>query len=84
MTGPMIIARWPKSVREELRLHLDTYADHPIFCIRAFYWDGAGKLQPSRNGFTCSTRHLKQTANALSLAVVEAERLGLIVDTVGR
>jgi hypothetical protein len=77
-TLPIVIAQWPKSVRETLRVTLDEFNGRSVIDIRTWWWTEAGELRPGRAGLTVSTRHLKALATALSDAAQTAEERGLI------
>lgn len=77
-TLPLIIAQWPRNIRESLRVTLDEFRGRPIIDIRCWYWNEAGELKPGRSGITVSTRHLEQLAAAIVEAAKQAKERGLI------
>jgi hypothetical protein len=76
---PVSIADWPRNSREDIRVRLDRYQDHPIFDIRAWYRPVDGdELKPGKSGISLSVNHLPRMAQAVALALAEARRLGLL------
>lgn len=84
LQAALVVAEWPKSVRENLRITLDQYQGRPVIDIRTWWWNEAGELRPGRAGLTVSTRHLRQLAAALVEAAEEAERSGFIDSRIER
>lgn len=74
----IIVAEWPKSVRESLRVTLDEFQGRPVVDVRTWWWTEAGELRPGKSGLTVSTRHVRQLADALTEAAKQAEERGLI------
>jgi len=75
---PVIIAEWPRSSREVLRLSLSEFKGAPTVDLRVWYDDGAGRMQAGRSGLTLSTKQLPRLAEAMARALAEAEARGLV------
>jgi hypothetical protein len=73
-----LIAAWPKNSREEVRVCLDPYKDTDTVDLRTWWRDGNNELRPGRSGLTLALRHLPRIAEALTKALYEAERRGLL------
>jgi len=69
MTAEIIVASWPKNVRETLVVRLDIFKGRPIVDVRTWYEGEDGKLLPGRGGLTVSIRHLPALADAISRAL---------------
>lgn len=65
---PMLIAEWPRSSREAIRIQLALYNGNPVVDIRAWYVGADGVPSPGRKGITLSVRQLP----ALSAGVARA------------
>lgn len=75
--SPILIAEWPRSARQTLRIQLDTFQGNPVIDVRAWYQSGDG-LKPTRSGITIGTRHLGDLSEALYKALVEARKRKLL------
>ena len=77
---PLTIAEWPRNVRETVRVRLDRYHENSIIDIRTWYRPaGSRHLKPGKSGITLNaTIHLPKMVAALTKALSEAERLGLM------
>jgi hypothetical protein len=73
----VIIAEWPRNARETLRLSLAEFKGAPVVDLRVWYDDGAGRMQPGRQGVTLSVKQLPRLAEAMARALGEAEARGL-------
>jgi hypothetical protein len=69
MTAEIIVASWPKNVRETLVVRLDIFKGQPIVDVRTWYGGEHGKLLPGRGGLTVSIRHLPALADAIRRAL---------------
>jgi hypothetical protein len=75
---PIIIAEWQRNSREIVRVALDRFNGRETIDIRSWWQDRDGTYKPGRGGLTLSVAHLPALAEGLALALVEAQRLGLI------
>jgi hypothetical protein len=75
--SPILIAEWPRSARQTLRIQLDTFQGNSVVDIRAWYPSCDG-LRPTRSGITIGTRHLGDLSEALCKALVEARKRKLV------
>jgi hypothetical protein len=72
---PIVVADWPRSERERIRVTLD----HDVFDIRCFFiGDDHEPPRPGRVGITLPVAHLPAVAEGLARACKEALARGLI------
>lgn len=72
---PVVIADWPRSDRERVRVTLD----HDVIDVRCFFaGDEEEPLRPGRVGITLPLAHLPAMAAGLAKALTEARRRCLI------
>lgn len=72
---PVVIADWPRSDRERVRVTLD----HDVVDLRCFFvGDDHEPLRPGRVGITLPLAHLPGMAAGLAKALAEARRRRLI------
>lgn len=75
---PVIIDEWRRNGRETLRVSLAEFKGAPMVDLRVWYDDGAGRMQPGRQGVTLSAKQLPRLAEAMARALAEAEARGLL------
>jgi len=74
----VLIAEWPRSSRETIRVTLHRYQGRRVFSIRAWYHDGDGTARPGRDGATLGLNHLAPVLDALAEIYRLACERGLI------
>ena len=79
MPGP-VIARIPKSAREEVRVSLETWRGRHSIDVRVYAQlaDPSGEIVPTKKGASLPIAKLPELITALQDAKSEAARLGLI------
>jgi hypothetical protein len=72
---PLIVADWPRSDRERIRVTLD----HDCIDVRCFFLgDAEDAPRPGRTGITLPLMHLPAMAAGIAIALDEAKRRGLV------
>lgn len=78
MADAVTIAEWPRNSRETLRVRLDQFNGRDIIDVRSWYEAKDCELKPGRAGICLAVSHLPRLVAALTEALEEAERRGLI------
>ena len=77
--APIEISKfWVTRSGEALITQITFFRGKPFLDCRRHYTDKAGKLAPTKKGFTISLRKLPELAKAVSKAEAEAKAHGLI------
>lgn len=71
MSNLVILAEWPKTQRERIRVTLDEYKGTPTISIREWYEAQPGLIEPGKVGITLSAKHIPKLAEALNRALVK-------------
>jgi Transcriptional Coactivator p15 (PC4) len=79
----VVIASWRRNQRETVQVALDSWRGCPTIDVRTWYLAADNSLRPSKTGISLSVRHLPALAEALTDALIEAERRGLLPDEGG-
>ena len=75
---PIIVAEWPRSSRELVRISLDRFNNRFTIDIRSWWQDTNGVFKPGRDGLTLAVKHLPKLADGLTDALQHAQVLGLV------
>lgn len=79
MKAPIKIREWAKTDSEVIRVELSTYKGESRINARVWYTDSkTGELEAGKNGLNLPIEHLRKLSKALTRAVKEAEKTGLI------
>jgi hypothetical protein len=73
-----IIAEWPVSVSDRVRVSLDVYKGRPVINCRRWWLSDSGELRPGKAGIAFSVRHLPRLFDAVQDALAVATQRGLI------
>tara|TARA_R110002094_G_scaffold50337_1_gene62123 strand:- start:100 stop:348 length:249 start_codon:yes stop_codon:yes gene_type:complete len=75
---PVVITRWQRDPRNEVKVQLTEYLGHPLIEARVYWQASEGDTRPSKNGLTIGVRHLPALISALTAAESKARSLNLI------
>jgi hypothetical protein len=75
---PIIIAEWPRTGAELVRVGIDRFENHFILDVRCWIRGKDGVLKPRRNGLTLGIRHLPKLVEVLTRAREHAELWSLV------
>jgi hypothetical protein len=75
---PVVIRRWQKDPRHEVKVQLTEFKGHPLIEARIYWQVYEGHTRPSKNGLTIGVRHLPALISALTSAESKARSLNLI------
>jgi hypothetical protein len=75
---PVVIAEWPRSRRELVRVAIDHYQGGYTIDLRSWSRDASGVYRPGRQGLTLAVSHIPKVAEALQKALSRAKIFGLI------
>jgi len=73
---PIVIDRWDKNCREQIRVVIDNYKGHNIVDLRT-YWSNGDEWKPGK-GLACRITHLPRLIAALNEALTKAREHGLL------
>jgi hypothetical protein len=75
---PILVAEWPRSEREVLRIMLSKYRERISIDVRAWFRTRqGGELRPSRRGFSLPLTEISDIREGLRKAEKIAAQLGL-------
>lgn len=74
---PVILAEWPRSGRETIRVILSRYRGGMTLDVRDWYFE-EGTLKPGRKGIALSVKHLRKLETAIARAIRIAEAKGML------
>lgn len=75
---PIVVAEWPRSSSENIRVSLAEYNGRHTIDVRTWWRDPDGDLRPGRGGITLGIAHLPTLASSLGQALTEAKAAGLV------
>lgn len=61
----LVIAKFEKNKKEEVRLSVETFRGRKIINIRVFYKDDAGAWKPGKQGLAIAIERFKELAGAV-------------------
>jgi hypothetical protein len=64
-TESVVITRFEKNKKEEVRVSLDTFHGRKLINIRVFYKDDDGTMKPGKQGLALSVDRYKDLAGAI-------------------
>ena len=73
-----VIAEWPLSPSDRVRVSLDLYKGRPVINCRRWWLSDSGELRPGKAGIAFSVRHLPRLFDAVQEALAVATQRGLI------
>jgi hypothetical protein len=73
-----IVAEWPVSGSDRVRVSLDVYKGRPVINCRRWWLSDSGELRPGKAGIAFSVRHLPRLFDAVQDALALATQRGLI------
>ena len=71
---PIIVAEWPRSKRELVRITLDQYCGRNVIALRTWWTNQAGTKCPGRDGITLDVSHVVKLAKAFKKAARGSEK----------
>jgi hypothetical protein len=77
-TSPLIVAQWPRNIRDTVMVRIDHFNGRAVIDIRTWWTSNDGELKPGRSGITMSLHHLPSLALALVKAQAAATEMGLL------
>jgi hypothetical protein len=75
---PIIVAEWPRSTGEIVRITLGRYRNRFTIDIRSWWQNSDSIFKPSLSGLTLDIKHLQKLAEGLDRALMRADLLGLV------
>ena len=76
-TVPTVVAEWPRSNRETVRVALDQYYGRAVIDVRTWFDYGSGP-RAGKAGITLTIKHLPMLVQALAEAERQAIAAGLL------
>ncbi len=64
-TESVVITRFEKNKKEEVRVSLDTFHGRKLINLRVFYQDDDGTMKPGKQGLALSVDRYKDLAGAI-------------------
>jgi hypothetical protein len=75
---PVIIAEWPLTRGERLRVSIEEFKGSRLISIRKWFVAEGGDLRPTSRGISMAVRHLPQLTAAVEDALTFASERGLV------